>query len=201
MKIVMEHKLGSILVMPEHLKKCHPFVARSFLKPFRDEDIEDFESESPPTAEVVHEPSAPRDTPSSEAVSPVPNAHNKQGIDSSVDGGTTTTVDGQGTVGADQHLASDRRHNFIIDDSPELGPESFFARKRVSKCARLGIPKVSAIAVREYGTEKYGKLLRFLYTVPDHVQDRLNTWLAVPKAGMDTTRTLFRSEGSESNVL
>ena len=150
---------------------------------------------------MVHDPSALRDTPSSEAVSPVPNVHNEQGIDSTVDGSTTTTVDGQGTVGADQHLASDRRHNFIIDDSPELGPESFFARKRVSECGRLVIQKVSAIAAREHGTEKYRKVLRFLYTVPEHVQDPLNTWLAVPKAGMDSTRTLFGSEGSESSVL
>ena len=157
----------------------------------------EFECESPPTAEVVHEPSALRDTPSSEAVSPVPNVHNEQCIDSTVDGGTTTTVDGQGTVGAHQNLASDRHNNFITDAWSGI----VFARKRVSDCARLGIQKVSAIDGREHGTEEYGKVLRFLYTVPEHVQDQLDTRSAVSKAGMDTARTLFGSEGSESSVL
>lgn len=87
-------------------------------------------------------------------------------------------------------MADDRHKDLIIDEFSELGPAPFSARKQIFECAKLAIRNVTAIYVCEHGTEKYGKVKRFLYTVPEHVQDRWNTSLAVQKARMDTI-TLF----------
>lgn len=40
---------------------------------------------------------------------------------------------------------------------------------------------MNAIAVRERGTDKFSKVLRFMYTVSAGIQEALNTWIAVPK--------------------
>lgn len=36
-RLLMEHCLGSVFLMPEYLMRCHPFLVRSLLDPFRNE--------------------------------------------------------------------------------------------------------------------------------------------------------------------
>eukprot|EP00474_Spongospora_subterranea_P007755 CRZ08213.1 hypothetical protein [Spongospora subterranea] len=40
LKAMLSHGIRCIFIMPEHLKKCHPFVGKSFLNLDRDEEIE-----------------------------------------------------------------------------------------------------------------------------------------------------------------
>ena len=51
--------------------------------------------------------------------------------------------------------------------------------------------RTTAIAVREHGTKKYSKILRFMYHVPESVQVTLNNWVAVSKASCNLSNTLF----------
>ena len=84
---------------------------------------------------------------------------------------------------SEQVLHFDRRQAFVIDDAPDLGSECFMAFKRaLPQGSRVGLRKMTAIAVREHGTQKFAKLIRFLYTVPTVQQESLNTCVAVPKA-------------------
>lgn len=74
----------------------------------------------------------------------------------------------------------DRRKEFVVDDNPLFGPQAFFASKFIG--ARL-IPRrkrrLTTVAVREYWTKRFSRVLRFRYTVPAAVRKSLNTWIPV----------------------
>lgn len=63
------------------------------------------------------------------------------------------------------NIRADRKRAFIIDYDENRGPASFHASKRL-----MGTSKsVSAVAVREHGSENFGKMLRFLLQVPSSI--------------------------------
>lgn len=77
----------------------------------------------------------------------------------------------------------DRRREFFVGDDPEMSPEVSFASKSVSSIERTAdTNRITAVAVREHGTEKFAKLLRFMYTVPMALQEKLKKLIAVPKS-------------------
>lgn len=84
----------------------------------------------------------------------------------------------------------DRRQQFVVDDNPNLGNKAFYATKSIAR-SNLGQRRSTAIAVREHGTEKFCKVLRFKVNAPDCISDQLKKWLAVPKENVDLKHTLF----------
>lgn len=86
----------------------------------------------------------------------------------------------------------DRQSAFIVDDNPQLEPEAFSASKSVtSQNSLMENRKVTAVAIREHGTEKFSKVLRFMYSVPDGVNNHFNRWVAVTKPGLELNHNLF----------
>ena len=85
----------------------------------------------------------------------------------------------------------DRRRSFIIEDHATAGPASYTATRNVKPLRSTfhgsgnrgaSRAKVSAIVVREHGTQKHRSVHRFLYTVPTTIAKDIETWIAVPKA-------------------
>lgn len=77
----------------------------------------------------------------------------------------------------------DRLSVFVVLNELELGPDIFLATRPIPvKGNRVGGKKVKSIAVREWGTGKFCKTLRFMFTIPKSMQSSLNKWVHVPKA-------------------
>ena len=74
----------------------------------------------------------------------------------------------------------DRPKNFIVEDGPEAGQAAFFATKTL-RGQGSGRSKITAVAIRERGTEKFSKVIRFLYNLPSSFSDSLKNWVAVPQ--------------------
>ena len=71
----------------------------------------------------------------------------------------------------------DRSAQFLIDDSPDAGVGVFRA---VKVCGRgQKSIHINAFAVRQYGTAKLSKLVRFMYAVPSPIYESLQHWVAV----------------------
>lgn len=87
-------------------------------------------------------------------------------------------------------LEGDRQNAFIVDDSAKLGQAVFMATKSLHS-ADIGQQPVTAVAVREHGTSKAAKVLRFMHAVPQTISNELDTWVAVPKTGVHTATTLY----------
>lgn len=85
---------------------------------------------------------------------------------------------------------------FVVDENPHSVPKVFIATKSDNPpySARVGQKKMTTIAVREQGTEKFSKFLCFMYTVPASIRDRLNTWILVPKNNYSFSKVLFTSK-------
>ncbi|PXF43284.1 hypothetical protein BWQ96_06981 [Gracilariopsis chorda] len=178
LEILSGFGLSSVFVMPEHLLRVHSFVGLSYLDPVRD-DLED-EALDIGDAEGESEPGA------------------------ADMGDTHGEGNGEHPAVAPHQLYCDRRRTFVIDNDPNLGPEAFFATKNAGTGrGRSRQRSMNAIAVRERGTDKFSKVLRFMYTVPAGIQDALNTWIAVPKQNIDKKFTLFQTlrRGNEMQDL
>ena len=86
-----------------------------------------------------------------------------------------TSEEGMSGHQASEQFAA-RRRAFIIDDGPNCGPASFFATEHVtplSSCDPAGAcrkSQITAISVRERGTDKYSNSIRFMYTVPSAIR-------------------------------
>lgn len=61
----------------------------------------------------------------------------------------------------------DRDSCFIIDDSPGIGPLSKYADKSFKYQQSTARQTVTAVVIRERGTNKFSKILRFAYCLPD----------------------------------
>jgi hypothetical protein len=150
-KELLKFDLGIVLVMPEHLIACHPFVGKSFLRTGRfghdesDEETEECVSESDEIEEVNEGNLTP---------AAVPGVH------------------------------YDRPRAFVVSDEPKAGPASFYAVKVFKRDTQPQRCPVTAVAVRERGTEKYSKVLRFAYRVSAGVASASETWVAVPGCGL-----------------
>lgn len=142
--------LAAVFVMPDHILRCHPFVASSLLDPLRDDyevDDADLDEQSP-------------------------------------------TV-GESDAGLSNVSVLDRRDSFVIDDNARMGQAFFTASKPLRTSGTVGQRRVTAVAVREHGTKKYSRLLRFMHSVPSGVSKEFDRWIAVPKAPVSVSRTLF----------
>jgi hypothetical protein len=79
------------------------------------------------------------------------------------------------------------RGSFIVDDDSSLGQAVYYARHR----SKAG---VTAVAVREHGTDKFCNELRFLYSLPTGILENLDSWIFVPKHGDFSNLLFFRKE-------
>ena len=152
MRELMGRGIGSIMVMPEHLMMCHPFVGRSYFSCTR-EDEEEGEEDATQGQEDNH---------------------------------TESDADIRRSSLAEE-AAFDRPRSFVIDDSPSGGNASWFAVKSLKPIANSGLSvgsgtaiKATAVAVRERGSQKFSKVLRFIYNVPTSISQMIETWIAVP---------------------
>lgn len=56
-----------------------------------------------------------------------------------------------------------------------------------------------AVALREYGTQNFARVLKFMYTVPLSMKETLIAWIVVAKRRQLPPRNLFK-HGSEQAV-
>jgi len=183
MKLLSEFGVGSVFVMSDQLLRAHPFLAASYLNPSRAD-----EEENEPGNDMMEESAGGGD-----AATPATVA-NAQRTEVAGDQDATSVPQNASTadVASEQVYDLDRRREFVIDDKPSLGPESFFATKFAGATGRrVGQSRMAAVAVRERGNQTFCKVLRFMYTVPRSIQDALNTWIAVVKPSIDLTSALF----------
>lgn len=108
------------------------------------------------------------------------------------DSGGDSERRGEGSASTASHVMAmhDRRRAFVINDEAQLGPAVFAASKAL-KTTGVGQRRVTAVAVREHGTSKFSKVLRFMYALPSSVSAELDKWVAVPKPGVSTAQTLY----------
>ncbi|PXF43106.1 hypothetical protein BWQ96_07140 [Gracilariopsis chorda] len=83
-------------------------------------------------------------------------------------------------------LSTDRARTFILNDEPSQGPKTWFAGKTLKIRNRgeshaVNRVKVTAVAVRERGTDKFSRIIRFIYSLPSSFSTLLESWIAVPK--------------------
>lgn len=148
--------VGFVFIMPQHLIRCHPFVARSHFQPDRD-DVED----------------------------------NESGNESDV---SPSRIDHEAVSG----VQFDRGTAFVIDDHPQLGLCCKYAQKTFKDPGKDLNVRVTAAAVRERGTNKFAKTLRFMYALPKCLSDLINCWVAVPKAASTAGLLFSRRQGDPS---
>lgn len=161
-------------VMPDHILQFNPFVAKSFLKPRRgNEEIEE---------EELH----PLDTAQPGPKNEVDGVFSREWQQWSFQQRHwwNNTVMGRSVL-------LNYRRVFIIRDGPLLAQEVFVAMKNFRRESE-GVPfKVTATSIRDDGNNEFWKVLRFMFAVPDAIDNELNTCLDVPKSSIPLSRTLF----------
>lgn len=70
-----------------------------------------------------------------------------------------------------------RDADFVIDDSPNTGMDLFRAVKVLGKGQKS--QRISAVAVRHYGSVEHSKLVRFMYGVPSPIYESMQHWVEV----------------------
>ncbi|PXF45277.1 hypothetical protein BWQ96_04976 [Gracilariopsis chorda] len=81
---------------------------------------------------------------------------------------------------------------------------SLFSRRRMLEPPVLGQKKDTAVDVCEQVTEKFANILRFMYTFPTSLQERLNKWIAVAKRSYSLQNVLYtrrRIDGEQVSNL
>lgn len=92
----------------------------------------------------------------------------------------------------------DRSRAFVISDEPNLGQEVFVATKTVKSGRNTDRNpdkrfKMTAVAIRERGTQHFSRILRFGFSLPSDRQSVLNSWVAVPAPSKLSPTSLFFS--------
>ena len=64
----------------------------------------------------------------------------------------------------------------------------------------FGNDKMTAIAICEHGSDKFAKVIRFLYNVLSIINENLRTWIAVPK-GCILNNVLFNNRDNLGAVV
>jgi hypothetical protein len=77
---------------------------------------------------------------------------------------------------------------------------SFYCTKSFQRGNDLSRTQITAAAVRERGTQKFSKILRFMYRLPPSVSRMMETWIAVPVSGSGGT-TLFTRRDDNGRVI
>ena len=171
---LMKHGIGSIMVMPEHLTQCHPFVGRSFYCYTR-QDEEEGDMIGTNEDEIPQEEREADDE-----------------LHQEVEEGA---------------FKLDRPRAFVVDDSPSAGNASWFATKSLKPDTREVVSnsantnfKAVAVAVREGGTAKFSRILRFIYNVPTGISQMIETWIAVPQSA-PSFHKLFSKRKDDGGIL
>lgn len=90
----------------------------------------------------------------------------------------------------------------MINGDHYFGPTRLIATKSIlARQSQLSNHPMTAVAVGENGTETYGKILRFMYTVSSGSQSMLNSWIAVPKPGAVRKKNFFNGYEGEDEML
>ena len=172
LKFLMESGIGSMLIMVEYILRAHPFVGKSFLDPLRYDVEEDNKGMNDAVIALRSGNGS--------------NAHKNGNKENCIRENEVQEVsrdqERQGSSSALPPICNDRGRAFIVDDSPDLGP-AFFAMKRVRQDGSRAVSndKMTAIAIREHGSDKFAKVIWFFYNVPRLINENLRIWIAVPK--------------------
>lgn len=100
----------------------------------------------------------------------------------------------------------DRRQDFVIDDAANLGVAAFKATKSmkvnsVSGRRGGGRVNVTAVAIRDRGTVKFSKIIRFGFSLPGPLDAKLQCWIAVPRGASRNFNSLFLHTTSEGKLI
>lgn len=177
LKNFISRGMGGVMIMPNHLLRCHPFAAESSFNVTRHDDeagdyydIADEDSDGSSDNEIEEDGVL------------------NEAIDTSTF--LTTSV---------STAFYDRRPTFIIPTNPKAGCNIYTAKRSFSipvygRVTDRKRETVTAIAVRERGTEKATQIIRFLSAVPPGITDSIQTWVAVPRSNEDDRRLLFNGK-------
>lgn len=197
-RLLLRYGIGSILVMPEHLLRCHPFVGKSYFTVTRDDQNQD-----EPLDEAQNSDSDMDGDENTGGDALLANAHSGDGDAADSELADIMSSRQDNVRAAAQGEVFDRRAAFVVDDDPDAGFASFFAQKSAKPLGARPLRKsqVSAIAVREKGNEHFSKVLRFMYTVPTSLARSIETWIAVPKGEFLHHGILFSERVKEGGPL
>ena len=160
MRELLYLRIGSIMVMPEHLLQCHPFIGSSFLNVTRNDEEETSEESSGSGTDDASE----------------------EGME--IEHGNPSTSSNIASQQGDTS-SLDRTCAFVINYGPDEGPASWWEVRNLTPTRRRRgatnpRSKVTAVAVREKGSAKFSKILCFMYCVPSTLSKSLEAWIAVP---------------------
>lgn len=161
-----------MFVMPDKINGAHPFVASSRLNPLRDDEELEFEEQEARGADG-------------------PSGENHTSMELEVQCQNPAGDSSAGNNGGATSSAEDRRATFVINDNASMGQSVFMASKPLRTSGDVGQRRVTALALREHGTSKFSKVLRFMYAVPNSIGKELTNWIAVPKPNITLHDTLF----------
>lgn len=151
-----------MVLLPEHLLRCHPLVGKSYFATDCDDEIEACKQ----SMYVKNHAQDARTTPVGMGMEGKGQSSNTV-VEASEPSRNQNDVE-------DQYI--DRRRAFVINDSPDSGPGIFHAVKK-----KRGGKVVRVMAVRKDDTEKYEKILRFLFVLLDPIIKAINSRIAVPR--------------------
>lgn len=207
MRILMGRGIGSMLIMPQHLLRCHPFVGQSFFNVTR---LDDDEAEIDGDGMEIGTDEAAAEFNTGDAG----DAGDAIGVSTGVGQPTHPGQVGSGDrEGTDSHVERgddfpsratvyDRRRAFVVHDYGGAGPASFYASRSVmplgGRESRRGT--VTAVAIREQGTKKLSNVLRFLHNVPSSISSSMESWIAVPRTA-SVTRMLFSRRNDAGHLF
>ena len=176
--------IGSLLVMPEHLLYCHPFVGLSFMRLNRYDEEEGEKLEGAEGEQRDFESDVTNMSGSARSV-PVGT------VDRAAEAGITRT-----------NTTFDRPRAFVINDSPDAAPAAYFATRNltISEGRETGRSRVTALAVRERGTTKFSHIIRFMYSIPSDIAQRVENWVAVPHSG-SSSRMIFGKRSDDGRIV
>ena len=97
-----------------------------------------------------------------------------------------------------ERAGTDSDQNFVIEGGPEFAQKYFSATKAITG-APNGQSKLTARAVREYGTAKASRVISFIHSLPESLSRGLNTWIAVPNPRINVSKTVF--SGSDDPLM
>ena len=80
---------------------------------------------------------------------------------------------------AEERVVYDRASEFVMEDGPILGPGVKAAKSKYKPQDR-STEDLTAIAIREYGTAKHSKIVRFMYSMRAPWVETLFKWVVIP---------------------
>lgn len=165
-----------VTTMPSHLLRCQPFAADSAFNLTREDDETalhfDLNDNTNDDASDDDEEIEASETAASEAQR---KANDGEDLENDTDN-TTVTAD-----------CFNRCHTFIIPTVADAGVNAYFAKRTCTVKGRgqkgdKRKEKITAIAVRERGTDEFSQKIRILFATPLSTTQLLESWIAVPRS-------------------